>query len=145
MAELLFKFHSEHQGKEPFFVELRQFAVANGWLPGITNEVELIFEEWLTNVQSYGMVGNSSPQIDVTVRSEGEFASLEITDNGVAFDPTQRKDPDLSIPVEERPIGGLGIFMIKKLSGSMRYDRRGEWNRLVIEKDLTRPVLSPKT
>ena len=144
MAELRFRFDSEHQ-KEQFFIELRRFAAETGWLPGIANEVELILEEWLTNIQSYGLVGNPNPQIHVTVQSEGGSASLEITDNGVAFDPTQRKDPDLSVPVEERPIGGLGIFMMKKLSRGMRYERKGEWNRLVIEKDLLKTVLTPKT
>jgi anti-sigma regulatory factor (Ser/Thr protein kinase) len=96
-------------------------------------------------VHQYGLVGNPDPEIRVVAREEAELARLEIMDNGSAFDPTQKKDPDLSIPVEERPIGGLGIFMIKKLSRSMLYERQGEWNRLVILKDLTKPVLTPKT
>jgi hypothetical protein len=53
----------------------------------------------------------------------------------------ERPDPDLTLPVEERPIGGLGIYMIKKLSNKMLSERRNGRNVLVIEKDLTRPVL----
>jgi serine/threonine-protein kinase RsbW len=145
VAELQFTFHSKSQENEPFFVQLRRFAAQNGWLPGVANEVELIFEEWLTNVRSYGLAGRTNPQVRVTLRTRGRLAELDITDNGIAFDPTLQKDPDLNAPVEERPIGGLGIFMMKKLSSRMRYQRSGEWNQLVIEKDLAKPVLSPRT
>jgi anti-sigma regulatory factor (Ser/Thr protein kinase) len=145
VAELRFTFDSPNQEKEPFFVQLRRFAAERRWPPGIANEIELIFEEWLTNVQQYGLAGNQNPEIRVVIQEEKDLGHLEVTDNGVAFDPTRQKDPDLRVPVEERTIGGLGIFMIKRLSRSMLYERRDEWNRLVILKDLKTPVLTPKT
>jgi serine/threonine-protein kinase RsbW len=145
VAELRFTFDPKEQKKEDFFVELRRFAAENQWLPQIANEVELIFEEWLTNVLDYGLRKQGSPQIRITIRAEGGRVQMEIRDNGVAFDPTQQKDPDVHAPAEERPIGGLGIFMMKKLSKAMRYERVEDWNRLLIEKNLLKPILSPKT
>lgn len=145
MADLRFTFDSKGSEREQFFAELRRFAVENGWLPAIANEVELIFEEWLTNISSYGFTAQPDPKIHIRIQAERDHARLEVSDNGTTFDPTRRKDPDLSIPAEQRPIGGLGIFMMKKLSRNMVYERVGDWNRLVIEKDLVTPVLSPKT
>ena len=141
MAELRFTF-SESQNKEQFAAQLRRFAGENSWLPAITNEVELICEEWLTNIRNYGVTANLQIRAGITARND--LAEIEVIDNGIPFDPTRHKDPDLNVPAEQRPIGGLGIFMMKKLSRSMRYERQGEWNRLVIEKDLTKPVLTLK-
>ena len=142
MAELHFTF-SGSEDNQRFLERLRTFAGENSWSPAITNEVELIFEEWLTNVRDYGLTLQPHPEIRVTVRSRGDLAEIEVMDNGIAFDPTRQKDPDVTLPVEERAIGGLGIFMMKKLSRSMQYERIDDWNRLLIEKDLTKSVLNP--
>jgi anti-sigma regulatory factor (Ser/Thr protein kinase) len=144
VAELRFTFDSENRDKEHFFVQLRQFAVENQWLPAIANEVELILEEWLTNVRDYGLSQQPNQEIRLKLESRGDLVEVEIIDNGLPFDPTQRPDPDVTLPAEERPIGGLGIFMMKKLSKKLRYERNGQWNRVVIEKDLTKPVLTKK-
>lgn len=142
MAELRFTF-SGIEDDQRFIAQLRQFADENSWSSPITNEVELIFEEWLTNVRNYGLARQPHPEIHVTLRSQGDIAEVEMMDNGIPFNPTQQKDPDITLPAEQRPIGGLGIFMMKKLSQRMRYERIGDWNRLVIEKDLKKPVLTP--
>ena len=145
MAELHFTFDFKASGKELFFTKLRSFAAENDWLPAIANEVELILEEWLTNVLDYGLSSRQTPHLFVKIRTEVGVAQIEVEDDGIAFDPTHQKEPDLSVPADERPIGGLGIFMMKKLSRSIRYERRAERNRLTIEKDLLRPVLRPRT
>jgi len=138
-----FSFESRNPAgeKERFFSELRQFAVDSGWSPAISNEVELVIEEWWTNLISYGLVGQPHPLIKVCVNTNSRSVILEIEDNGMPFDPTLRPGPDLSLPLEQRPIGGLGIYMIKKLTRQMHSERRAGRNILRIEKDLTRPVL----
>jgi serine/threonine-protein kinase RsbW len=145
VAELLFTFDFKASGKDQFFGKLRAFAAENMWLPAIANEVELILEEWLTNVLDYGLKSREKPHLSVKVRNVGDVAQIEVEDNGIPFDPTRHKDPDLNIPVADRPIGGLGIFMVKKLSRSIRYERAAQKNRLMIEKDLLNPVLRPKS
>jgi anti-sigma regulatory factor (Ser/Thr protein kinase) len=138
-----FSFESRNPAreKELFFSELRGFAEKNGWSCAIANEVELVLEEWWTNLVNYALADQPSPLVRIAVRSNSRLVTLEIEDNGIPFDPTERPDPDLTLPVEERPIGGLGIYMMKKLSNKMLSERRNGRNFLVIEKDLTRPVL----
>lgn len=127
--------------KEGCFKAFRQFAFGRGWLPAITNEIELTLEEWLTNVFNYGLRTTVDPQVAVSIREEGDHARIEVRDNGPAFNPLEQKDPDLTIPAEERPIGGLGIFMMRRLSSKMLHQREGDWNCLVLWKDLKKPVL----
>ena len=81
------------------------------------------FEEIFVNVASYAY----PPGEDGTLRidlfeQDGEFR-LRFTDKGKPFDPLKRKEPDVTLNAEERPIGGLGIFLVKKNSSSVAYER----------------------
>lgn len=111
------------------------------WAPAIANEIELLLEEWWTNLLTYAFVEQSSPFVSIQIIVRGPAGEIEIQDNGIPFDPTARPDPDLNCPIEQRPIGGLGIYMMKKLSSSMVYDRREHRNVLRLLKDLSHPVL----
>jgi anti-sigma regulatory factor (Ser/Thr protein kinase) len=128
-----------------FFSELRAFGQLSGWSQPIANEIELILEEWWTNLINYAFTETNKPLVNVEITSTTAFAHIQVTDNGVPFDPAARSDPDLSLPVEERPIGGLGVFMMKKLSAKFKSERQGGRNVLRIEKDLTRPVLGVRS
>jgi anti-sigma regulatory factor (Ser/Thr protein kinase) len=55
-----------------------------------------------------------------------------LVDQGKPFDPTKHPEPDVSLPIEERPIGGLGIHLTRKMMSSFKYERAGGENRLVI-------------
>jgi anti-sigma regulatory factor (Ser/Thr protein kinase) len=63
-------------------------------------------------------------------------AVITLIDRGKAYDPLAKPDPDLSLSAEERPIGGLGIYMVKKSVDSIHYERRGEQNVLTFVKNL---------
>jgi anti-sigma regulatory factor (Ser/Thr protein kinase) len=58
----------------------------------------------------------------------------------MAYNPLEQDDPDISLSAEEREIGGLGIFMVKKIMGSAEYRREGGKNILTIKKSLTQNV-----
>jgi anti-sigma regulatory factor (Ser/Thr protein kinase) len=124
---------------------LDEFARANHWAPAITHEVQLILEEWLTNVQTHGraLQADAKPLlIKVQISIDNNIAHLEIRDNGAAFDPASLPEPDLASAPEERQIGGLGILMIRRLVTEMRHERRGDWNILFLEKSLERSTLA---
>jgi serine/threonine-protein kinase RsbW len=127
--------------KELAFAELRKFAVTAGWSVPISNEVELILEEWWANLLNYAFAGIDHPLVSLRIESNQQSATIEIRDNGIAFDPATYPDPDLSLPLEQRPIGGLGIFMMKRLSNGFVSQRTDEQNILRIRKDLAHPVL----
>ena len=61
---------------------------------------------------------------------------LTVTDDGHPFDPREVPEPDIQLPVEERPVGGLGIHLLRKMSDRMEYGREGGRNRLCLRKSL---------
>jgi anti-sigma regulatory factor (Ser/Thr protein kinase) len=61
---------------------------------------------------------------------------MTVTDHGVPFDPTAAPAPDITLPAEERSIGGLGIFLTRTLMDGFRYERVGGTNVLTLEKKL---------
>jgi serine/threonine-protein kinase RsbW len=128
--------------KAEFFSRLRAFTETQQWSRPVANEIELILEEWLADVISYGIATVRDPLLRIEIFSGNSSARIVITDNGIPFDPTQLAPPDVNVPAEERPIGGLGIFMMKKLSSAMRHERQAGRNILWIEKDLLQPVLT---
>jgi serine/threonine-protein kinase RsbW len=130
------------QERALLFERLRRLALQRQWIPAVADEVELILEEWLTNILSYGLVGNTGGEIQVSLKEQGEVVQITVCDNGLPFNPTQQGEPDVTRAAEEREIGGLGIFMMRKLSSKISYERTGDWNKLVVEKNLRKPVLT---
>ncbi|MCD8193264.1 MAG: ATP-binding protein, partial [Tannerellaceae bacterium] len=57
-------------------------------------------------------------------------------DSGISFNPTVKQTPDISLPVSDRPIGGLGIFLVKQIMNEVKYDRIGNKNILTMVKDI---------
>jgi anti-sigma regulatory factor (Ser/Thr protein kinase) len=60
--------------------------------------------------------------------------TVVISDEGKPYDPTQKEDPDINLPVEDRPIGGLGIFLIRQIMDEVKYSREDRQNRLTLVK-----------
>lgn len=126
----------------PSFIE----AVTKSAIQGGVNDnkifsIELALEEVLVNIMNYAYEG-SGGDITVTCRSDNrQCFTIEITDNGKPFDMTAIPPPDLSGDLSERPIGGLGIHFVKKLSDRVHYQRTDDKNILEIEISLLPPVV----
>jgi len=138
-----FQFALAHpaQDRSTFLASFRGFAAQQGWLPSVSSEAELIFEEWLANLAAHGGTPALQAAIRISIDCTAADAIIEITDGGPPFDPTQQPAPDTSLPLEQRPLGGLGIFMIRKLAAEMRYRRENGRNILTLRKDLQQPSL----
>jgi len=63
--------------------------------------------------------------------------TAELEDDGRPFNPLEAAEPDLSIPLEERKIGGLGIFLVRKFTTDLAYQRHDEKNLLILKKKIT--------
>ena len=98
--------------------------------------INLALDELITNTVSYGLRGIGQPKIDVTLRISDTLLVLTLEDNGQRFDPTQNTNPDLSSPVDERPIGGLGLHLIKTFADRIDYEYSEGRNRLTLEHHL---------
>ncbi|HKE27316.1 MAG TPA: ATP-binding protein [Bryobacteraceae bacterium] len=94
-------------------------------------ELELILDELILNVCTHGYPDDLAGDVTVTytIPAEGEL-SVEVADRGVRFDPLTAEPPNLSLSLEERPIGGLGIHLVKALARSLTYRRDDGYNRL---------------
>ena len=98
-------------------------------------QLDVAIEEIFVNVASYAYAPETG---DVTVQFVPEDDSVSITfiDSGVAYDPLAKDDPDVTLSAEERQIGGLGIYMVKKSMDDVHYVYCGGRNIFTIVKKL---------
>ena len=96
--------------------------------------LNLALEEAVTNVMMYAYPAGETGLIEISAGREGERIVFTVVDSGVPFDPTSVPDADTSLGVSERPIGGLGIFLVRKLMDEIRYERAGAKNVLTLVK-----------
>ena len=110
------------------------FALRQAWAPDTLFHIKLALEEIVINVISYGAHGGLVPAIKVQLQQEGGQVSIDIWDSGVAFDPLQSGPPDVSSSLDDRPIGGLGVYLVRQLMDSVSYERDGDWNKIHLVK-----------
>lgn len=99
-------------------------------------QLQIALDEIVSNIAHYAYRGQNSGEVMVTLTVEGEPPVAEITfvDSGRPYDPLAKEDPDITLSADERDIGGLGIFMVKKSMDSMAYERRDDKNILTVTK-----------
>lgn len=95
---------------------------------GIQFKVRLCVEEVEENILCY----SGSTWVEVAVVNDGGKLSISFRDGGIAFDPLAKEDPDINAPLEERNIGGLGIFLCKQMMDLVEYKRDGDANILTM-------------
>lgn len=112
--------------------------LAEDWkLPqALTMNINLVIEEALSNIIFYAFPDKDQHEIKVLLTLDNNQLTIKITDNGIPFNPLSQQQPDISLPVEERPIGGLGIFLISQIMDKMHYTRRNNQNILKLNKSI---------
>lgn len=102
----------------------------------LSMQIKLALEEVVTNVILYAYPDKKDQDIRIDMNYRDELLTIVITDNGTAFNPLKMKEPDISLPPEERPIGGLGIYLVKQLMTEVIYTRSSGKNILTMTKDI---------
>ena len=92
----------------------------------------LVLEEVFTNILRYAYADAGAHEVRFSARRTEDHVVLEFADDGRAFDPLSAKPPDLRLPPEERPIGGLGIHLVRKIADALEYAREDGRNRLTV-------------
>lgn len=94
-------------------------------------QLELVIEEILVNISRYSYPEDAPGTMSVTysVPRPGEI-EVEVGDQGVEFDPLAAAPPDLTSDLAQKPVGGLGILLLKSFARTLRYRRQQGWNRL---------------
>lgn len=93
-------------------------------------------EELVTNCIKYGYDDAREHVINVSVSIADGRIAVRVADDGRPFDPVNAPPPDLSLPPDQRPLGGLGLHLLRTMSDRMTYERRDGLNRVTIEKTL---------
>ena len=110
------------------FVESRDLPVKMAF------EFNVALDEILTNIISYGYEDAEQHLINIRGKLADGFLTIEVEDDGREFDPLKSENPDLDSGIHERPIGGLGIHLVKKLTDQLEYHRQDAKNLLVMRK-----------
>lgn len=103
--------------------------------PKTAMQISVSFEEMFVNVAHYAYP-ETEGTVDVILDKENGVLSITLVDEGIAFDPLAKSDPDISLSAEERKIGGLGIFMVKKNMDEVSYERKSGHNVFTMKKKL---------
>jgi serine/threonine-protein kinase RsbW len=113
-------------------------ALSNVWeLPvSMTMNLNLVLEEAVTNIIFYAFPQGGLHSIEIALSVYEQELTITIMDDGIPFDPTLKAEPDTNLPVDQRPIGGLGIFLIRKIMDNVSYNRQENKNILTLKKKL---------
>jgi serine/threonine-protein kinase RsbW len=116
---------------EPILSAVSGFLKQNGLSADRIQEIELAAEEALVNIFNYAYPGSEPGSVEVRCHAEEEGRLIvEFRDTGIPFDVTAQAAPDLDVSLPDRKVGGLGVFLIRKLVDEVRY-RREEGHNLL--------------
>ena len=91
------------------------------------NQILIAAEEGIINILNYAYP-DSEGEITIICEDTEKSFTITLKDQGIPFDPLSLPDPDVDLPIEDRKIGGLGIFMIKQIMDEVKYKRKDDWN-----------------
>ena len=97
-------------------------------VPKIAKKINIVFDEIYANIVNY----SKAPLANISYRIENGKLILTFSDNGIPYNPLKAAEPDTTLSAEEREIGGLGIFMVKKMTESMEYEYVDDKNILTL-------------
>ena len=110
------------------------FGEAESWPADLVFRVNLVLEELGINIINHGKDENLY-EIEITLISEADTLTIEIIDDGRPFDPlNDAPQPDLESGIEDRPVGGLGIHLVRTMMDELRYRRERGRNHLTLVK-----------
>lgn len=104
--------------------------------PELVFNLNLVLEEAVSNVILYAYPKQMGKEINVQAAYSNQNLIFVLTDSGEPFDPTLVPEADISLPADERPIGGLGIFLIKQIMNEVEYQRVKGKNVFTLKKIL---------
>ena len=126
--------------------EVRQISVLTDFVTGIAREghldssavqsLVLAMEEAVVNVLMYAYPEKTVGIVDVQATLYPDSIEFTVTDAGKPFDPTAAPRADISLGLEDRPVGGLGIHLVRTIMDSVRYSREGGRNILKLTKNI---------
>jgi len=115
---------------------LNKFGRLTGLSEACIRDVNICLDELLTNIVSYGFEDDLEHIIRFTMDLDNQVLTLSIEDEGVPFNPLEKKDPEVPADLIDVRIGGLGIHIVRKLMDDIRYNRKQGKNKLTMKKSI---------
>jgi serine/threonine-protein kinase RsbW len=115
---------------------LAEFGQRHGLAAQAVHDLTLALEEILTNIIAHGYTDHRDHAILVRLSAHPGEVRAEVEDNGQPFNPLAAPAPDTAQSLESRPIGGLGIHLVRNLMDGLEYQRQEGKNRLLMKKNL---------
>ena len=121
-----------HDQLEQITAAVEELGERDNWPLDLVFKVNLVLEELGVNVVNYS---SDASEIAISLASDEHAVSVEIVDDGPPFNPlADAAEPDLDAPLEDRPIGGLGIHLVREMMDELHYSREEGKNRLAMVK-----------
>lgn len=113
---------------------LAEFARENGIGRDAAWKLGLALEEMLGNIVQYAWQDAAAHEIQLDFSLSGRVLNIRIADDGQPFNPLDQPHPDTTLPLDEKPLGGLGVFMARQSVDEIEYRREGALNVLTLAK-----------
>jgi serine/threonine-protein kinase RsbW len=102
----------------------------------LTMKINLVIEEAVSNIIFYAFKDKGKHKIRISVSLDANNLEIVLKDEGVPFNPLLQQKPDIDLPAEERPVGGLGIFLMAQVMDDMHYTSDKNQNVLMLKKSI---------
>lgn len=140
--EILLK--NDHAELPRLAEEVESFLAAHDASHSVIFKINLVLDELVTNILSYGYPDQTTHEIAVRLGLDGREVELTIEDDGIAFNPLDAAKPDLEASLEERVVGGLGVHFMREIMEKVEYRREAGHNVLVMARSLDEEAPAPQ-
>ncbi len=127
---------NKHSEIQKIRKEFESFANENQMANDVRRNTKIALDEIISNTIEYGYEKYSGDKIKVNFLIDQTNLVIEIIDNAKIYNILERNDPDISKSIEEKPIGGLGVHLVKSLMNEVKYDCINGKNHLTLIKQL---------
>ena len=133
-AKLSLKFKSDREELDGITAAVEALSADEAWSTDLLFRINLVIEELVLNIIDYGYDDNDQ-EIELNFKSDANSVTIDITDEGRAFDPlNDAPEPDIDSPLEERHVGGLGVYLARTMMDELTYRRENSRNHLTLVK-----------
>ena len=133
-AKLSIKVKSDREELDGITSAVEAFSADEDWSTDLLFRINLVIEELVLNIIDYGYDDNDH-EIELNFNSDANSVTIDITDEGRAFDPlNDAPEPDVNSPLEDRHVGGLGVYLARTMMDELTYRRENSRNHLTLVK-----------
>ena len=129
-----FELKSDLSELETLCQHLNKFGQVTGLSEACITDTNICLDELFTNTISYGFEDDLERIIRFTINLDNKVLTLNIEDEGIPFNPLEKKDPEIPADLLDARIGGLGIHIVRKLMDDICYEREQDKNKLTVKK-----------